>query len=147
LVGIATDSGSNAHAVGDQNDTDPAVAGAPDGVGRFWLTPPDVSDRIKQEFGEYWDACPYPLPSGHDALAMPWPEDASVVYVNAPFSKMDELHGRSLIEFARRVIAEHKKGKTVLMAMPSTDAANLLFTEGAEARSLGRCAWVDPDTG
>jgi hypothetical protein len=115
--------------------------------GRYWLTPPDLKGMIKQEFGEYWDACPYPLPAGHDALAMDWPEDERVIYVNAPFTKRDELHGRGLIEFARKAIAEHRKGKTVIMAVPTTDTANLLLAEGAEVWPLGRCAWIGADTG
>jgi hypothetical protein len=100
---------------------------------------------IKREFGEYWDACPYPLPEGHDALAMDWPE--GLIYVNAPFTKKDELHGRGLVEFARKAIAEHKKGKTVILAMPTTDSANLLFSGGAEVWPLGRRVWIDVDTG
>jgi hypothetical protein len=147
LVGIPTDGESNAPTVGNQNDTDRDGAIAPFNSGRFWLTPADVEAKIKQEFGKYWDACPYPLPAGHDALAMDWPEDEDVIYVNAPFTKKDELHGRGLIDFARRGIAEHKKGRTVIMAMPTTDSANLLSAEGAEVWPLGRCAWIDVDTG
>ena len=78
---------------------------------------------------------------------MDWPEDEDVIYVNAPFAKTDELHGRGLIEFTRKEIAEHKGGKTVIMALPTTDSANLLFAEGAEMRPLGRLAWIDVDTG
>jgi hypothetical protein len=145
LVGISTDGESNTPTVGDQNDTDREIASAP--VGRFWLTPPEVKAMIKQEFGEYWDAYPHPLPDGHDALTMDWPDDEDVIYVNAPFTKKDELHGRSLIEFTRKGIAERKGGKTVIMAIPTTDSANLLFAEGAEMRPLGRLAWIDVDTG
>jgi hypothetical protein len=145
LVGIPTDGETSAPTVGDQNAAAPND-GRNDSV-RYWLTPPSVDAVIKQEVGEYWDACPYPLPAGHDALTMDWPKEANAIYVNAPFLKADELHGRSLLDYARKAIAEHKKGKTVLMAMPSTDAANLLFAEGTEVRSLGRCAWIDVDTG
>jgi hypothetical protein len=143
LVGIPTDGESNAHAGGDQNDT----GQDPGNSARYWLTPPDVTALIKHEFGEYWDACPYPLPAGHDALAMDWPEGEDLIYVNAPFTKKDELHGRGLIEYARKGIDENKKGKTIILAIPTTDAANLLFAEGAEVWPLGRLAWIDVDTG
>jgi hypothetical protein len=144
LVGIPTDGESNAPTVGDQNDTDRDVARVP--VGRFWLTPPKVKTMIEREFGKFWDACPHPLPAGHDALAMDWPKGEDVIYVNAPFTRKDELHGRGLIEFARKGIAERKKGKTVIMAMPTTDCVNLLLAEGAEVWPLGRIAWLDVET-
>lgn len=146
LVGIPTDGESNAPTVGDQNDADQNDAG--DGQsGRYWLTPPDVIAWIRQEFGEYWDACPYPLPAGHDALAMEDLPDGQVIYINAPFTRKNELHGRPLIDYARLGVTLHKKGKTVIMAIPVTDVANLLLAAGAEVRSLGRCAWLDVDTG
>jgi hypothetical protein len=146
LVGIPTDGESNAHTGGDQNDNGQDSNNS----ARYWLTPPDVKAMIKQEFGEYWDACPFPLPVGHDALAMDWPEGEDVIYVNAPFTKKDELHGRGLTEYARKGIAEykkHKKGKTIIVAIPTTDSANLLFAAGAEVWPLGRRAWIDVDTG
>ena len=115
--------------------------------GRFWLTPPEVEAMIEQEFGKFWDACPHPLPDGHDALAMDWPKDEDVIYVNAPFTKKDELHGQGLIAFARRVVAEHGKGKTVIMVMPIRSSTNTLLAAGAEVRPLGRTAWLDVETG
>ena len=147
MVGIPTDGELSAPAVGDQDDAGPDVADAPVGSSHFWLTPPDVIAMIEESFGKYWDACPYPLPDGHDALEMDWPEDADVVYMNAPFTQKDELHGRGLIEYARKAVAENQKGKTVIVALPTTDSANLLFAEGAEVRPLGRLAWIDVETG
>ena len=145
LVGIPTDGELNALTVGDQNGTDQDTDSLDSG--RFWLTPPEVKGMIEREFGKFWDACPHPLPDGHDALAMDWPEDEDVIYLNAPFAKKGELHGRGLIEFARKAVAEHRKGKTVLMAMPIRSVTNMLLAAGAEVRPLGRIAWLDVETG
>jgi hypothetical protein len=113
-------------------------------AGRYWLTPPELKAKLDAEFPGYWDACPHPLPKGFDGLAKEWPP---VSWVNAPFYGKDEVHGRGITTCARKAVAEAKKGKTVMMAIPTYQAINLLLEAGAEARSLGRVRWRDIDSG
>lgn len=109
--------------------------GNEDRVG-YWLTPPDLMQRLEQEFHFTMDACPYPRPAGFDALKEPWGERT---FVNPPF-----VRGNSLSEWSRKAIAEANLGKTVVLTLPLSGWFEDLMAAGAEVRSLGRVRWQNP---
>jgi hypothetical protein len=106
----------------------------------YWLTPPELRQSLNAEFHFDFDPCPYPLPSGWDALAMPWGRSN---YVNAPFSRHD---GPGLTAFVRKAIAEQEQGKTSVLIIPLPEMVNLLI-EAGEMRRIGRVPFIDIETG
>jgi hypothetical protein len=100
----------------------------------YWITPPDLYARLNSEFNFDFDPCPYPRT--FDGLALQdWGQSN---YVNPPFRKIDG----SPTAFARKAIEQHKKGKTVVLTLPTPSYVNLLLQAGAEARPLGRVRWL-----
>jgi hypothetical protein len=97
---------------------------------RYWLTPPEMMKALKKEFGITFDACPYPRPKGFDGLTRRW---GMSTYVNPPFVRPTA--------WARKAIAEHKKGKTVVMVFPVDKWIHYLLEAGAEFRSFGDVKW------
>jgi hypothetical protein len=107
----------------------------------YWLTPPDLYSALDAEFDFDCDPCPYPLPAGHDALAMPW---GSSNFVNPPYSHND---GPGIAAFVRKALDEQQKGKTSILLIPVTEIVLKLVAAGAEIRSLGRVPFRDTATG
>jgi hypothetical protein len=111
---------------------------------RYWRTPPDLRDKIKAEIGDKWfDPCPYPRPEGYDSLKEEWESPA---YVNPPFRRHDGVDEQGPTAFARKAIEQHKKGKTVVLALPTQSYVNLLLEAGAEIKSGGRPRWLEADS-
>ena len=102
---------------------------------RFWLTPPELMKALKKEFRFTFDACPYPRPKGFCGLEREW---GVSTYCNPPFMRPTA--------WARKAIAEHKKGKTVVMVFPTDKWFHYLLNAGAEFRSLGDVKWCDTRT-
>jgi hypothetical protein len=71
-----------------------------------WSTPKDVYRTLDAEFGFDFDPCP--LHSSFDGLSMEW---GWVNFVNPPYSKIKD--------WSRKAYEEWKKGKTVVMLVPS----------------------------
>jgi N6-adenosine-specific RNA methylase IME4 len=107
---------------------------------KYWLTPPKLKQALDAEFGFDFDPCPFPLPDGWDALAMPW---GKTNYVNAPFSRED---GPGLTAFVRKAIEEQKQGKTSVLILPMPEMFNRLIEACAEVRSVGRVRFLDTVT-
>lgn len=110
---------------------------------RYWLTPPDIYTPLKEEFKFDFDPCPNPVPEGFNGLLMEWGQSN---YVNPPFRKHDGVDGRGPTAFVRKAIEEHRKGKTVVLTIPTQSYVNLLIEAGAELRSLGRVRWLEVET-
>ena len=51
----------------------------------YWLTPPDVYEKLNAEFNFDFDPCPHPLPVGFDGLTCEWGQSN---YVNPPFGSI-----------------------------------------------------------
>lgn len=111
---------------------------------RYWLTPPDVYDKLDREFHFDYDPCPYPRPPDHNGVEVPWGQSN---YVNPPFRREDAQHGAGMTAFARKAIAEQQQGKTSVFLLPFRSYFNLLLGAGAEFRDAGRVAWLEVETG
>ena len=76
----------------------------------LWGTPPSVKVALEDRLGlkiSDFDPCPYPLPEGYCGLSVDWGEEGDVIFVNPPFSRVDE--------FAKKGVEQAGKGRTVLM--------------------------------
>ena len=110
-------------------------------VKHYWLTPPELYAKLNEEFHFDFDPCPEPRLEGFDGLSCEW---GSSNWVNPPYRKYE---GRGLCAWVRKAINEHRKGKTVVMVFPITQALAELAEYGIEIRSLGRVRWLAIEDG
>jgi len=100
----------------------------------YWLTPPDPMEALNQEFNFDFDPCPFPRPEGFDGLTAEWGQSN---YVNPPFKNSTPS------AWARKAIAENKKGKRVVMVFPPWGHwVSMLLEAGATIRNLGNVKWL-----
>ena len=105
----------------------------------YWLTPPDLMQELQMEFAFDFDPCPYPKPEDFDGLTCEW---GSSNYVNPPFgSIMHQGKKKGPTAWARKAIAEHQKGKRVVLVYPIDKWVLMLLAAGAEVRNLGDVRW------
>lgn len=112
----------------------------------YWLTPPDLMQSLQLEFQFDHDACPYPRPDDYDGLTAEWGKST---YVNPPFGAIMGADGKKKgpTAWARKAIAEHAKGKTVVLVFPTDKWIHYLLAAGAELRSLGDVKWQATEDG
>lgn len=111
----------------------------------YWLTPPALYSELNAQFSFDFDPCPYPLPEGFDGLTTEW---GSSNYVNPPFgSILHEGKKKGPTAWARKAIAEHAKGKRVVMVYPIDKWVLMLLAAGAEVRNLGDVRWLATEDG
>jgi hypothetical protein len=111
---------------------------------QYWITPPELYQTLDDEFHFDFDPCPFPRPDDYDSLQIDW---GNVNYVNPPFRRADGVNGKGPTYFAHKAIAEHKKGRSSVLLIPTQPYVNLLLQAGAELRSMGRVRWLDTATG
>lgn len=111
------------------------VGSAADGK-HYWLTPPDLLEKLRAEFGELYDPCPNPRPLMYDGLIDEW---GLVSYVNPPF--------KGPTAWVRKAILEQSKGKTVIFVFPIDKWIHLLLEAGAEVRNLKDVKWCAVEDG
>ena len=105
----------------------------------YWLTPPDLLADLDAEFAFDFDPCPFPLPDGFDGLTADWGESN---YVNPPFGTIiHEGRKKGPTAWARKAIAEHEKGKQVVLVYPIDKWILMLLEAGAEVRNLKDVRW------
>jgi hypothetical protein len=105
----------------------------------YWLTPPDLMEKLHEEFGFDFDACPFPKPEDFDGLTCEW---GNVTYVNPPFGSIIHMgKKKGPTAWVRKAIAEHRKGKDVVLVFPTDKWIHYLINEGAELRSFGDVRW------
>lgn len=112
----------------------------------YWLTPPDLYDRLNAEFHFTFDPCPHPLPDGFDGLTCEWGESN---YVNPPFgSIIHQGRKKGPTAWMRKAIMEHAKGKLVVIVYP-VDKWVLMMLEaiGSKVRNLGDVRWHSIEDG
>lgn len=111
----------------------------------YWLTPPDLMAHLQLEFNFDHDACPFPKPDDYDGLNSEWGKST---YVNPPFgSIIHEGKKKGPTAWVRKAIAEHRKGKDVVLVFPLDKWIHYLINEGAELRSLGDVKWCSTEDG
>ena len=74
-----------------------------------WKTPPHLLKIISDEFGKYFDPCPYQ--SKFDGLTGSW---GKVNYINPPYST------KLKSQFIHKSIEEFKKGNTCIILIPAS---------------------------
>lgn len=111
----------------------------------YWLTPPDLMQSLQMEFQFDFDPCPHPIPEGFDGLTCEWGE---LNYVNPPFgSIMHEGRKKGPTAWVRKAIAEHMKGKRVVLVYPVDKWLLMLLAAGATVRNLGDVKWCATEDG
>lgn len=111
----------------------------------YWLTPPKLMAELQLEFDFNHDACPYPKPPDYDGLTAEW---GSSTYVNPPFGAiMHNGRRKGQTAWARKAIAEHKKGKRVVMVYPLDKWVLMMLEAGAKVRNLRDVKWHATEDG
>lgn len=108
---------------------------------RYWLIPPDIYNKLNDEFHFDFDPCPYPFKQ--DGINSEWGKSN---WVNPPFRAKDGINKHGPTAFVRKAIEQHKKGKASALILPAQSYVNLLLEAGAELRSMGRIKWIDART-
>lgn len=105
---------------------------------QFWITPPELYKELDDEFNFDFDPCPFPRQS-FDGITSDW---GASNFVNPPYSKKD---GPSYVEWEKKALIEHRKGKTVVLLKPLNVSEYHLWECKPEVRLLGRIPWVATD--
>jgi len=110
---------------------------------KYWITPPELYNRLDNEFHFDFDPCPNPRPDGYNSLIIPW---GHMNYCNPPFRKTDgNTDGPTA--FVRKAIAEQERGNSTVLLIPAQSYINLLLKAGAELREAGRTRFLEVDSG
>ena len=115
----------------------------------YWLSPPELTAKVAAELGvpaeQLYDPCPYPVPEGYDGLEAEWGRST---YLNPPFGGYD-WSGEKIgpTRWARKVIAEVRKGKDVCMVFPVDGWVLMLLEAGAKIVNFGKINWLATEDG
>ena len=105
-----------------------------------WMTPPEVLDPLKEEFGELFDPCP--ANPTFDGLSIDWPTN-QVCFVNPPYSR--------LADWCAKCAEQWRRGCTVILLIPPRTCASYFhdhIADNAEIRFIrGRVKFIHPDGG
>ncbi len=107
----------------------------------YWLTPPDLMQKLNDEFHFDFDPCPYPRPEDFNGLEVEWGQSN---YVNPPFIGGP---GNGPSAWARKAIAESEKGKRVVMVFPVDKWILRLSDVAREVRNLKDVRWCATEDG
>ena len=119
------------------NEQTPLFPEPIDGVkGRYWLTPPDLMARLREEFRFDFDAAPYPRPAGFDALKAEWGERT---WLNPPIEK-----GSSISAWVKKAVEENTKGKLIVAVLPFPRWMRYLVQAEADFRFPGPIHFLNP---
>ena len=107
----------------------------------YWLTPDELLESIRDEFGIDFDPCPYPKPEDFDGLTADWGQSS---YVNPPFGAIIGADGKKKgpTAWARKALAEYEKGKRVVFVYPIDKWVLMLLSTGCEVRNLKDVKWL-----
>ena len=106
----------------------------------YWLTPPDLYEKLHMEFNFTFDPCPFPKPDNFDGITC---ERGSSTYGNPPFWSI--IHAgkkKGPTAWARKAIEEASKGKNVVLVYPIDKWILMLLQNGAEVRNLYDVKWL-----
>lgn len=117
----------------------------------YWLTPPDVYEKLNAQYKFDFDPCPFPKPENFDGLTCEWGNSS---YVNPPFGSImhtDPVTGKSkkkgATAWARKAIEESKKGKRVVLVHPMDKWVLMMIEAGAKISNLGDIKWLATEDG
>lgn len=111
----------------------------------YWLTPPDLYERLNLEFSFTFDPCPFPKPDDFDGLTCEW---GASNYVNPPFgSIIHEGKKKGPTAWVRKAIEQQKQGKRVVLVYPVDKWLLMLVAAGAKIRNLGDVRWHATEDG
>lgn len=111
----------------------------------YWLTPPDLFADLHAKYTFDFDPCPHPRPDDFDGLTCEW---GSSSYVNPPFgSIVHDGKKKGPTAWARKAIAESKKGKRVVLVYPIDKWVLMLLAAGAKVSNLGDVRWLATEDG
>lgn len=111
----------------------------------YWLTPPELKAELQAEFNFDFDPCPFPKPDNFDGLSCEWGQSN---YVNPPFGSVwHDGKKKGPTAWARKAMAEHKKGKRVVIVYPIDKWILMLLAVGAKVRNLGDVRWCATEDG
>lgn len=111
----------------------------------YWLTPQSLYDELAAKYGFDFDPCPYPKPDGFDGLTCEWGQSS---YVNPPFgSIVHDGKKKGMTAWVRKALAEHAKGKRVVMVYPIDKWVLMLLGAGAKVSNLGDVRWLATEDG
>lgn len=102
----------------------------------YWLTPPELYEKLDTEFSFDFDPCPYPMPWDFDGLREEWGKSN---YVNPPF--------KGPTAWVRKAIEENRKGKRVVFVFPVDKWVLMFLAAGAKVRNLGDVKWCATEDG
>ena len=106
----------------------------------YWLTPSGLYDELNKQYCFDFDPCPFPKPDDFDGLTQEWGASS---YVNPPFGAvMHEGKKKGATAWARKAIAEHKKGKKVVFVYPIDKWVLMMIAAGAKITNLGDVKWL-----
>ena len=111
----------------------------------YWITPPELYAALKKEFRFTFDPAPYPKPKRFDGLTCEWGKSS---YVKPPFgSILHEGKKKGPTAWARKALAETRKGKRVVFVYPIDKWVLMMLAAGAQVRNLGDVRWLATEDG
>lgn len=112
----------------------------------YWLTPPELYQRLDAEFDFDFDPCPHPLPAGFDGLTCEWGQRN---YCNPPFgSIIHQGKKKGPTAWMRKAIEEQKKGKLTVIVYPVDKWVLMMLSAiGSAVRNLGDVRWLAIEDG
>ena len=80
-------------------------------MGKYWLTPPEIYEKLNEEFHFDFDPCPYPHDPFINSLDDPW---GKMNYCNPPFRKA-ELRSMGRVRFLEVETGEPQKSPSPII--------------------------------
>ena len=114
----------------------------------YWLTPPDVYQRLDAEYGPFdFDPCPFPKPDDFDGLTCDWGKRN---YVNPPFgSIIHQGRKKGPTAWMRKAIEEQKKGNFSVVVYPVDKWVLMMLSAigTVDVVNLGDIKWIATEDG
>lgn len=114
----------------------------------YRVSPPELLERIRKQYGEFYDPAPNPKPADYNGLTDEWGE---VNYVNPPWFAKEtwtpDGRRKGITAWVRKAIEEQAKGKTSIIIYPMHNWVGLLADAGAEMVNFGPVKFCSMEEG